>query len=151
MIIQNVKWKKADKEIIVDIAVNYYDDPNETATEFITRSEIMDIGDLSTEYAYLHYDAREMNIKPALKLPESYEDLSVIFPGFSLINFQKGYLLFPLKGFDKNKRYDNIDFKVVSADYEPPEKIKIGNPADFYLEKEGKIAAIVVNGDLREL
>jgi len=151
LIIQNVKWKKADREIIVDIAVNYYEEPNETATEFITRSEIMDIGDLSTEYAYLHYDAREMHIKPALKLPESYEDLSVIFPGFSLTNFQKGYLLFPLKGFDRNKRYDSIDFKVVSADYEPAEKIKIGNPADFYLEKDGKIAAIVVNGDFREL
>ncbi len=151
LIIHNVLWKHKGLDLIVDIAVNQNEKPLIDSSDFKIRSKIADIGDLSTEFASLHYQAEGMEIHPALMLPEAYEDSSVIFPHFTLSNFRKGYLLFPLKSFNPDTNYDEIEFHVVPEDYQVPGEIKIEQPADFYLERNNKINVIVVNGEIREL
>jgi len=151
LIIENVQIKVKGRLISCDLAINTDEKNIQSATDYIITSEIVDMGDLSTEYAYARYNAQGMEVFPGLLLPEVYSSANIDIPNFELSNFRKGYLYLAIKNFQANTKYPETKFSVVPEQFQPPQIIKPGMQATFYLQKEGKTRVVVANGELMEL
>ena len=151
LIIDNTRIKVKNQIISCDIAINRDEINIQEATDFKVLGEIVDIGDLSNEFAYARYNAEGMEALPGLMLPEVYDNAEVDIPNFMLSNFRKGYLFLPLKDFNKNEKYSKTQFRVVPDDFIPPSVIRPKITANFYMQKDGRTKAVVVKGELMEL
>ncbi len=151
LIIENVQIKIKGRIINCDLAINKDEKNIQSASDYIITSEIADMGDLSTEYAFARYNAQGMEVSPGLLLPEVYPSAQIDIPHFELSNFRKGYLYLPIKNHQANTKYPETKLIVVPEQFQAPQIIKPGISATFYLHKDGRTRVVVANGELMEL
>ena len=149
MLLRNLTIKIGKEKIKIDIGINSdeFEGPNEKKIYY--KSQVDDLGDLSTFYAYNDYDFEGYEIERAkvksnktysIKDLEKLDFVKLYSEGYSTVLVKKlpeeKFTRFPINIALKNK----IDTT-----------INIGEPANFILKKDGKIEYIVINGFLHKV
>jgi len=149
VILRNLTSKSGKEKIKIDIGINLdeFEGPNEKKIYY--RSQVDDLGDLSTFYAYKDCDFNGYEVERA----SVYQD--------------KIFSLKELEDYDFNKLYSK-GFSTILAKKLPEEKftrlpinfalknridttVNIGEAANFILKKDGKVQYIVINGFLQKV
>jgi hypothetical protein len=149
VILRNLTMKSGKEKIKIDIGINLdeFEGPNEKKIYY--KSQVDDLGDLSTFYAYNDYDfdgytierasVYEKKVYPLNKL-EKIDFYDLYLKGYSTILVKKlpdeKFTRFPINLALENK----IDTT-----------INIGESANFVIKKDGKVEYIVINGFLQKV
>jgi len=149
VILRNLTMKSGKEKIKIDIGINLdeFEGPNEKKIYY--KSQVDDLGDLSTFYAYNDYDfdgytierasVYEKKVSPLNKL-EKIDFYDLYLKGYSTILVKKlpdeKFTRFPINLALENK----IDTT-----------INIGESANFVIKKDGKVEYIVINGFLQKV
>jgi hypothetical protein len=149
LILRNLTINSGKQKIKVDVGVNLdeFEVPNEKRIFY--KSQVDDLGDLSTFFAYNDYDFEGYTIERAsvyedkifsLKDLNDFDFYKLYSKGFSTILIKKipaeKFTRLPINLAQKNR----IDTT-----------INIGEPANFILKKDGKVDFIVINGFLQKI
>ncbi len=146
--LEKLTFKKAGKSFVVDLGVYRNEVDNLDHTDFYNRSQIVDIGDLSTFYGYETFKGSGYTIVPGkvytkdTELPTQEEAIELL---------KEGYLYFRTEESIDN-HHINIPMMLVSKEFMPQKlELYIGLNPSFLLEKSGTITHAVVNGFLIDL
>ncbi len=150
LIIRNAGYIHNKKEYKLDIGINR-EEINVNLREFYFKSQVKAVGDLTGFYGYEDYDFDGMTIHPGKTFPRIYNSLNEIKELDFISLYKKGYTnirLVTKKKLKVNRLPLNIilnDYKMASFD------IKTNNNPNFYVEKDGKILYVIINGYLFNL
>jgi hypothetical protein len=146
--LEKLSYKKADKSFTIDLGVYRYEVDNTDHSNFFNRSQIVDIGDLSTYYGYETFKGSGYTIVPG-KLYTEGENIPTKEEAIQLL--KQGYLFYQTDELIDNQDI-NIPMMLVSKEYIPQKlDLYIGLNPSFLLEKSGVITHAVVNGFLIDL
>ncbi len=149
LILRNLTVNYGKQKIKIDVGINLdeFEVPNEKKIYY--KSQVEDLGDLSTYYGYNDYDFSDYTIEQAsvytkkvfaLKDLKDLDYLNLYSKGFSTVIVKKlpdtKYSGYPINIALKSK----IDTT-----------INIGESANFIIKKDGKIEYIVINGFLQKI
>ncbi len=153
LILREVEIQHLGKWYTVDLAFRQNEmDYNQHRAHYLSGS-LMDIGDLSTLYAYQELDARGYQALVGLEFPQRISDeksLKALDPWQLLTNGYTDVLMagpMPWKA-----GYSNLPLKVVGprAGYQP-DAVTIGKNPSLLLRKGDRIEFAVINGRLLDL
>ncbi|MCU0343913.1 MAG: hypothetical protein MUF28_08840 [Ignavibacterium sp.] len=149
VLLRNLTVKSGKEKIKIDIGINLDEFEGPYEKKIFYKSQVDDLGDLSTFYAYNDYDFEGYEIERAkvksnktysIKELEKLDYTKLYSEGYSTILVKKlpdeKFTRFPINIALKNK----IDTT-----------INIGESANFVLKKNGKIEFILVNGFLQKV
>lgn len=144
--IENVTYELLGKDYILDLGIYRQEVDDENHDSFYNKSIIVDQGDLSTYYGYETFDASGYTIvPPKMKSQFDLETANVRSYLEAGIAYMKGN---PRINLNHNKEPIHLvgkDFKLETFNLAP------GVNPTFFLEKEGKITHVVMNGFLIDL
>lgn len=144
LILRNVRINSGKYNYTADIAIKYETEVDISNQKIFVRSEIADIGDLSTFHGYYESNFSEYE----LELPKISNESDISELGFSKI-LQNG-VAFVKKANSKGILW--TPHPVNYFTYLPPQtELKIDQPANFFLKNEKKIKFAVINGFLIDL
>jgi len=149
LILRNLTVKDGKKQIKIDIGINQDEFEGPKEKRIFYRSQVDDLGDLSTFFAYNDYDFEgytierasvyEKKVYPLNKL-DKIDFYDLYSEGYSTILVKKlpdeKFARFPINLALKNK----IDTT-----------INIGESANFVIKKDGQVEYIVINGFLQKV
>jgi len=149
VLLRNLTIKSGKEKIKIDIGINLDEFEGPKEKKIYYKSQVDDLGDLSTFYAYNDYDFEGYTIEQAkvksnktysIKDLEKLDYAKLYSDGYSTVLVKKlpdeKFTRFPINIALKNK----IDTT-----------INIGESANFVLKKNAKIEYIVVNGFLQKV
>lgn len=149
VIIRNVQIEYGERKIKVDIAINLDETGNSDGKSFYFRSQVADLGDLSTFYAYKDLDFNGYTIQKA----ETYTDK--IFNLDDLKNldlydiYKKGCANIIVDKLPE-ERFSDLPINLTTTN-KIDTTINLGEPANFILKKDGDIEYIVINGFIQKI
>ncbi|WP_350291935.1 M14 family zinc carboxypeptidase [uncultured Croceitalea sp.] len=146
--IENVSYEINGKDYILDLGINRQEIDFEGHNQFYYKSTIVDQGDLSTYYGYETFDASGYKIVA----PKMKSKKEVIFKSGAIEDLHKSgvaYVKLPLpkEGFSSNKPIHMVDTKFQLPDF----RLSPGQNPTFFLEKEGELTHVIINGFVLDL
>lgn len=145
LLIRNAQIVREGKTRTMDIGINRHEVNNETATAFSYRSEIEDLGDLSTFHGIEEFDATGSQLMPVgvyNQLLHSAADLDTI----DLVSLRaQGILAFRMKQ-RPDQRVSSLSVHLLYDTPLPAAPLKLGQVPTFLLLRNGQISDIFVNG-----
>ncbi|MBU2996243.1 peptidase M14 [Cellulophaga baltica] len=148
--IENINYPLLGNIYKMDIGIQRPEVDKKKHSDFWYSSRIMDLGDLSTYYGYETFNASGYTIKPGKLYPTKISSLNELttIDIYSLL--EKGYLYVTLNTISKEALASPAPINVVSSTFETPTdlRLNIGVNPTFYLEKNGEIEYVVINGFL---
>ena len=147
--IEDVQYELLGNTYTLDIGVNYLEVDNASHSNFYTKAQIMDLGDLSTYYGYETFPANGYKIIPG----KIYQPKDGVLPtkerAYELL--KKGYVYWcGVLAMEDNGF--NFPMQVVSKKFMLPDfRLYVGLNPSFLLSKNGVISHAVVNGYLIDL
>jgi hypothetical protein len=151
LVIRNLNYELDGHTYLLDIA--FRRDEEETADgRVIYRRLVSDIGDLSTTFGYVDFDASGYQIEWGRQKPETYaspgelsrkqiEDAVRAGMHTFLVTDEKS-----LSGLDPD-----VPYRFRTAGGQKPNELNYRADPAFYLVKDGKLSYLVVNGKLWEI
>ena len=149
LILRNLTMNYGEQKIKVDVGINLdeFEAPKEKTIYY--KSQVEDLGDLSTFFGYNDYDFSGCTIERAA------------------VYDKKIFSLKELKGYDFNKLYSK-GFSTILVKKLPDEKftrfpinlalknkidttINLGEPANFVIKRDGNVEYIIINGFLQKI
>lgn len=146
--IENVTYEINGKDYILDLGINRQEIDLEGHNQFYYKSTIVDQGDLSTYYGYETFDASGYKIvAPKIKA----EKVGIFTPSAigDLHRSGVAYVKLPLpkEGFSSNKPLHMVHTKFQLPDF----RLSPGQNPTFFLEKDGELTHIIINGFVLDL
>ena len=147
--IEDVQYELLGNTYTLDIGVHYLEVDNASHSEYFTKAQIMDLGDLSTYYGYETMRAKGYKIIPGKIYTPKKGEQPTKEKAFSLLKKGYVYWLGPLAMGDNGF---NFPMQVVSNKFVLPDfRLYVGLNPSFLLSKDGVISHAVVNGYLIDL
>jgi hypothetical protein len=149
VILRNLTVKDGKKQIKIDIGINLdeFEGPNEKKIYY--KSQVDDLGDLSTFYAYDDYDFEGYTIERASVYEKKVYPLNKLEKIDFYDLYSKGYSTILVKELPDEK------FTRLPINLELKNRIdttiNIGESANFVIKKDAKIEYIVINGFLQKV
>lgn len=145
VLIRNVTTVQKGKPVVVDIGINHNEVSNKGATSFAYRSNIEDIGDLSTFHGLQEIDATGLTLTPA-GVYESTLDSAADLENLDLATLrQEGVLAFKVEKAPKDK-FPEAPIHLMYRSKLPAQPVALGQVPTFLLKKGDEIIYRVVNG-----
>lgn len=144
VILRNLTIKSGKEKVKVDVAINLDEFEKSESDRVYYKSQIADIGDLSTYYGYKDYDLNGYCIEEASVYKEKVFKLDEL----KKIDFKKFYD----KGIStlivkKTPGEKFIQYPInIVTNKKTDTSITIGEPANFILKRNNKIGYIIING-----
>ncbi len=132
------------KPHVVDIGINRYEENDETATHFTYRSEIEDLGDLSTFHGLEEIDATGLQLTPVKVYDQSLTSPSDLDTLDLLALRAQGIVAFRIQQPDHQPLKYSVHL-LYNREL-PATPLKIGQSATFLLKKADQAVHIIVNG-----
>lgn len=149
VMLRNVILKNGKNKMKVDVAINLDEFEKADKEKLFYKSQVADLGDLSTFYAYNDYDMSGFSIERASVYNEKVFTLNEL----NKIDFNKlyakGYSTILVKKLPDEK-YIYHPINIALRD-KIDTTINIGETANFVLKKNSKIEYIVINGFLHKI
>jgi hypothetical protein len=151
--IENLTYELNGKDYILDLGFHRQEIDNNLHDDFHYKSMIVDQGDLSTYYGYETFDASGYKARPAKITDQAVPSLSDFD---HLMDYEKwvkaGFGYLRMQAIPKDKVQLSSKINLATEDYELSDfQLKVGQNPTFFLEKEGKLTHLVINGFLLNL
>lgn len=157
--IENLTFSYLGKKYTIDIGIRQYEIENKDHTEFYYKGRVVELGDLSTFYAYEMIDAQEFDFKLGETYPkilenfEAFDDLDIV----SLL--KQGYTSVTIQDLPKEIQFtpapiNIIDLRHISipkGNAMPKPPLGLGSDASFLLLKDEQVVYAVINGFVYEI
>jgi hypothetical protein len=149
VILRNLTVKDGKKQINIDIGINLdeFEGPNEK--KIFYRSQVDDLGDLSTFFAYKDYDFEGYTIERASVYEKKVYSLNKLEKIDFYDLYSKGYSTILVKELPEEK-FTRLPINLALKN-RIDTTINIGESANFVIKKDGKVEYIVINGFLQKL
>ena len=142
LIIRNAQVNFFNKLYTMDIGINRSRRHEGDNKDTQYSSYIAEFGDMSTFFGYDEFDATGMIAKPG---KAAQENVKLKEKPLRALH-KEGILAVPAPE-DYESQFTQLPINLYRG--EAPEfKVRLGEPANFYLEKDGKVTAVIVNGFL---
>ena len=144
VILRNLTIKNGKEKVKVDVAINLDEFEKSESDRVYYKSQVADIGDLSTYYGYNDYDLNGYCIEETAVYKEKVFKLDEL----KRIDFKKYYdkgistlIVKKMPG----EKFTQFPINVVT-NKKTDTSITIGEPANFILKRNNKIEYIIING-----
>lgn len=131
---------------IIDLGINQFQVPTENSEGFYYRGNIVDQGDLSTNYGYRTEDLSGYSIKLGGIYPEALTSLSDLEDLDLAKVLNDGFSYVKVLDLPDNRNHTKYPIQVVGEDFRIPERLEIGSDATFFIEKDGQLKYVLING-----
>jgi len=149
VILRNVTIKNGKNKIKVDIAINLDEYEKSDDKKLFYKSQVADLGDLSTFFAYKDYDMNGYSIEQSSVYNEKVFSLKEI-ENIDFNNlYSKGYATILVKKLPEEK-YTKLPINIALKN-KIDTTINIGETANFILKKNNKLEYIVINGFMHKI
>ncbi len=149
LILRNINIPLLNKTL--DISINLLEKEDDSALGYYPEAQIEDLGDLSTFFGYVEFDAKNLKYVKAAVYPEIINDkASLEALDFETLH-QKGIGVVRVSNIELKQSFDRIPLLVIGANEEAEWSLKPENKCAFFLEDAIGIKFAVINGKLHEL
>lgn len=151
--IENATYELNGEDYILDLGFYRQEIDNKFHDDFHYKSMIVDQGDLSTYYGYETFDASGHKIKAAKITDQAIPSLS----NFNhLMDYEKwvraGFGYLRMQSIPKEKAQLSSMINLATEAFKLPDfQLKVGHNPTFFLEKDGELTHLVLNGFLLDL
>ena len=145
LLIRNAQITRNGKPYTLDVGINRYEVNNEAASQFTYRSEIEDLGDLSTFHGLDEIDATGLQVSTVGVYPhalKSFADLDLL--DVDSLRAQ-GIVAFRLNS-KKSDQFIRERIHVLYDEELPAHPIALGRVPTFLLKSNDQIKYLIVNG-----
>jgi hypothetical protein len=145
----NQAWK--DWRGVTDIGIQRIEVDDPAHETFYHKSQIIDLGDLSTYYGYEEFDARGYDLVVGKKYIPQSTDPKIPSKAQAIAWLKKGYLYWQVAQAPNDLKVDVPMFLVSPKFVVPDNSLYLGKNPNFLLRKNGVITHAIVNGYLIDL
>lgn len=149
VILRNLTVKNGKKQIKIDIGINLDEFAGPNEKKIFYKSQVDDLGDLSTFYAYDDYDFDGYTIERASVYEKKVYSLNKTEEIDFYDLYSKGYSTILVKKLP-DERFTRLPVNLALKN-KIDTTINIGESANFVIRKNNKIEYIVINGFLNKL
>ena len=149
VILRNLTVKDGKKQIKIDIGINLDEFAGPNEKNIFYRSQVDDLGDLSTFFAYKDYDFKVYTIERASVYEKKVYPLNKLEKIDFYDLYSKGYSTILVKKLPDDK-FTRLPINLALKN-RIDTTINIGESANFVIKKDGKVEYIVINGFLQKL
>ena len=145
----NQTWK--DWRGVTDIGIQRIEVDDTAHVNFYHKSQIVDLGDLSTYYGYEEFDARGYDLVVGKKYIPQATDPKIPSKTQAIALLKKGYLYWQVAQAPSEVEVDVPIFLVSPKFVVPDNSLYLGKNPNFLLRKNGLITHAIINGYLIDL
>jgi hypothetical protein len=149
LVLRNLSVSKNGKEYKIDLAINYEEILLENKTGTYLKSQVENIGDLSTFYGIEDYDFSGYQLDSGKTFSKVFSDIKELKKIDIYQLLYKGYTNILLKNSNSNISF--LPFNILTSKIKPDFSVKPGNNATFVLKRNNKIEYSVINGFIQNL
>lgn len=150
--IKGVTYELLGQPYVLDLGIHRIEVDDQFHRNFWYKSQISDLGDLSTYYGYETMDASGYKIRAGKIYPELIESPSDLDEGRILKLLSEGYTYVRIKDIPAKFVNSPLPINILSEKYELPEfRVGVGANPTFMLENEGRLKFAIINGFLIDL
>ncbi len=149
VILRNLTVKDGKKQIKIDIGINLDEFEGPKEKKIFYRSQVDDLGDLTTFFAYKDYDFEGYTIERASVYEKKVYPLSKLEKIDFYDLYSKGYSTILVKELPDEK-FTRLPINLALKN-RIDTTINIGESANFVIKKDKKVEYIVINGFLQKL
>lgn len=150
MVLRNLNYKVDDIILTIDIGINRTEFNKDLSRGFYSIGRVADIGDLSVYSGYEDYDLKGMEIVKGKTFKKKISSQAEL----NNLNFiellSRGYTNvvtdYPVK-----EKFSGCPLNFVLSEEQESTVIKVDDPANFYISKNGKVMYVVINGFMVEI
>ncbi|NID11748.1 peptidase M14 [Fibrella aestuarina] len=151
LLIRNATVIRNGKPYTIDLGINHYEVNTDSARGFYYRSQIEDLGDLSTFHGLTEVDATSLTFAPVRVHATSLDSLGDLRKLDLAALREEGVVAFRLRGKLKKDTVPKFPVHVVSEGKLPGRSPLIGQLPTFLLKQGSKIKYVFINGFSDEL
>jgi hypothetical protein len=148
LIVRDVTVEQRGQSYKVDLGIKQQE--YRLDSSYRVAGAIVDKGDLSVFYGYQEVDAEGLQFKPGNFWKGTYSSLADITEEKALELLKQGYMGISVKEENKGQKHQ-LPLVVVSEEKAFNTGHQIGNPANFFLQKEEEIIYAIINGFVIDL
>lgn len=145
----NQTWK--DWRGVTDIGIQRFEVDDPAHENFYHKSQIVDLGDLSTYYGYEEFDARGYDLVVGKKYIPQATDPKIPSKTQAIALLKKGYLYWQVAQAPSDVEVKVPIFLVSPKFVVPDNSLYLGKNPNFLLRKNGQITHAIINGYLIDL
>lgn len=148
LILRNVRYKKDDKKILIDVGINRTENNYNGANEFYFTSLVEDLGDLSVFFGYEDIDMNGCELQQGKTYPNEFSSMNNIKKlDFSKL-YKEGYTSVILNSKSNSKPFTDlpINIKLKSDKRNNSNQKLLGSKPNFIIKKNGEVHYAVING-----
>jgi len=150
VLLRNLTIEQNGKQIGVDVAIRQNE--KTIGSDYYVEGIVEDIGDLQDFYGYRDIDVSGMQFAPAKIYMEPFASLADLEDTIVMGLLEKGYAAVIIEKAIPGEFLHRLPIRVFTKkSVEFPQQLALGNQADFFLRKEGKIIYAIINGYIIDL
>ena len=152
IILRNLQFKKDEIEYTIDIGINFDEININGANDYYLESEIADIGDLSVFSGYDEFDFSGYSVEVGKTKPELFHSIEELEKLNPVHLYQSGYTNIILENNNFQGEFSYFPFNIfLSKGNEPSNSIRIEEPANLIIRKDGKVKYVIINGFIADV
>ncbi|MCP3928501.1 MAG: peptidase M14 [Bacteroidetes bacterium] len=149
LIIRNVFIEKDDKKYLIDIGFRRTEVKYDENPSIYYRSQVADIGDLSTFHGYEELDGKSYTISSGKLFQNPYSNTDDLENTSIWELLQDGFTEIQVEGLSPDIVFQNLPIRLVTE--KPSYSIAVGSNPSFFLKKDGHNRYVIVNGFVFDL
>ncbi|MGB5691960.1 MAG: M14 family zinc carboxypeptidase [Flavobacteriaceae bacterium] len=150
--LEEVGYNLLGKDYILDLGIHLQEVDDEIHSDFWYKARISDQGDLSTYYGYKTLNAKGYMVREGKVYDQVLESLEDLNDASALNLLDEGYVYVRVRNLPKDQVFSPYPVHVISENYKLPElKLAVGQNPTFFLEYDGELKYVVMNGFLIDL
>jgi len=148
LILRNLKYKKDDKEIVIDVGINRTENNYNGANEFYFTSLAEDLGDLSVFFGYEDIDMNGFELQQGKTYPKEFTSMNEIKDLDFAKLYKEGFTSVILNSKGNSRPFTDlpINIKLKNDKRSTSNQKLLGSKANFIIRKDGEVHYAVING-----
>ena len=152
LIVREATVVKNGQPFVMDLAFRQYETDYVGHNDFFFRGAIRDLGDLHTFSGLQELQADGYKVVPGKVYPKTLKNAQKFRESDPISLLRQGYTYFRMRSMPEKWKLDELPFRFMSkTDPEPVVVIAPGQNPCLFLEKEGQLQYVIVNGFLYNL
>jgi hypothetical protein len=150
VLLRNLTIEQDGAQIVVDIAIRQNE--KTIGSDYCVMGVVEDIGDLQDFYGYVDIDAAGMAFAPAKIYLEPFASFADLDDTIVMGLLNKGYAAVIIDKINPDELLHRFPIRVLTKkNIDFSQRLVLGNAADFFLHREGKIMYALINGYVIDL
>lgn len=148
LILRNLKYKRDDKEILIDLGINRTENNYNSAKEFYYNSSVEDLGDLSVFFGYEDFDLEGYELHPGKTYPKVFNSINEIKKLDFTKLYKTGYTSVTLNSNNYDKPFTDLPMNIQLKNQKKNNSNQklLGSKPNFIIKKNGEVHYAVING-----